>query len=249
MAPLALLWVTVARLLVVRWLWTFTVRIAPQRDCGQYVKWLYLIVSLDIKSLFHQGTRAYQSLILILGSGYPQDHQDDLESFLYVLASICCRYNGPNIPFSEHIAALPEFEHSSDSIASNARLGFLQRPVFYLAPFFQNRKVFVTLFDQLARLCISWFQRKCDHWMDLRAKHRHAPDGTSVDPRDHLDSIAVVHLQDVNNQAKGQLPAQDHNAFLTIIDEAIERQEQTLDSGMELPDTPATPEPFDGKSP
>ncbi|PPQ94846.1 hypothetical protein CVT25_007483 [Psilocybe cyanescens] len=105
------------------------------------------------------GTRAYQSIAVLssttwanlLSKAPPQDHLDDLESFFYVLAWICIKYNGPENPIV--VPNLELWEHHAAEISAMAKNQNLNTPLTILQPYFKNDEIFRNLIKALAQLC------------------------------------------------------------------------------------------------
>lgn len=168
----------------------------------------------------YQGTRAFQSVSVLNASLWgeytpPQDHLDDLESFFYVLAWICLKHNGPHSD-SVTSAFLDTWEAPNAHVCAGAKSNFLMAPSVALQQYFDN-PIFRTLLMSLAKLCRGHLADKSE-----LAGNRQA-------------SPALI---DVHKKAQ----AIHHDAFLSCVDEAIEKQKKETEDWVHPPiRSPVTP--------
>ncbi|KAH9482156.1 hypothetical protein JR316_0004251 [Psilocybe cubensis] len=158
------------------------------------------------------GTCTYQSIALLYGPQWdisgvespPQDHLDDLESFFYVLAWICMRYNGPGIKAQNTAKYLDKWDSSNTALCAEIKEGLLSAPLAYLQPYFAKDKIFLRLVADLAKVCV-----------------RHVTEKLKVvDSMGEFPDLVEIHQAQVASSGK------DHDEFLAIIGKAINALEK-----------------------
>ncbi|PPQ94988.1 hypothetical protein CVT25_003740 [Psilocybe cyanescens] len=166
--------------------------------------------------LIRTGTRAFQSIAVLNARVFegvppPQDHLDDLESFLYILAWICLKHNGPHSR-SMSPEFLDDWESPKGHVCSAVKTQFLIQPTTMLQQYFNN-EIFKTLLKALAGMCYKHYLEK----VTISSEQEAPPT-----------------LIDVHKKAQ----ATHHDAFLRCIDEAIEKQQKEKEDWVRPPVTP-----------
>ncbi|KAH9482167.1 hypothetical protein JR316_0004262 [Psilocybe cubensis] len=178
-------------------------------------------------SQFRTGTRAFQSVAVLKSAGWaqasptvnipPQDHLDDLESFLYVLSWICMKYNGPGNCIVVH--HLEKWEDNDPEICATAKRDFLTAPLSKIQPYFKSDEVFRKLLKGLARLCETHVIAK----YEVEEESGSFPD------------LKTVYASENGSSGK------DHDKFLEIIKAAIVALEQLPPERVLSPSSDAAP--------
>ncbi|KAF5323686.1 hypothetical protein D9619_012869 [Psilocybe cf. subviscida] len=168
------------------------------------------------------GTRAFQSTSLLSGTGHCQDHLDDLESFVYVLAWVCCKYDGPGNPTADDPSMFVKMEHPDDITVSGLKAKLLTAPMRFLTPYFQDREIFVNLLYSLAAFCSATISKKeAEAWkFKKEADKLKAAGASNRRIRALFPTIHAIHQQDTGDEKV----VKDHDQYLAIVDQAITEQ-------------------------
>ncbi|KII94496.1 hypothetical protein PLICRDRAFT_169250 [Plicaturopsis crispa FD-325 SS-3] len=203
-----------------------------------------ILIDLDLAIKIHRdhalqgdwrtGTRAFQSINVLEGDPWCHSHEDDLESFLYVLCWICHLYISAHNRHKELPAFLRAWEDGTDHTVATEKYRFLTETYQYYRVSAWFSPVFDDLIGKLAEFCAERYRAK-RHTMFISLK-THKPE----ESEEALRKIHSYNLVDLNDEVPSPVnsnkASQDFTKFMGIIQSAI-------DELGDEPDRPTSP-PF-----
>ncbi|KII94498.1 hypothetical protein PLICRDRAFT_33300 [Plicaturopsis crispa FD-325 SS-3] len=166
------------------------------------------------------GTRAFQSINVIEDVLWCHDHQDDLESFFYVLCWICHSYSSAHHRLKDLPAFLRAWEDGTDDTVAAVKYRFLTDTYQdHLASAWFGR-VFRRLMRKLAEFCAERY----------RAKRRTVFLSLKIHkPEEREEALRKIRAYDVGELGKdvpsavsGKTASEDYAEFLGIVRSAID---------------------------